>query len=1358
MTAPNFSALVPHVFAVTGTATVVNGSATVSGVGSAVMTRYLSEIAVDDSIMIGTEVYQVLSVADDEHFDLTAGYGGVSAAGLTLTHAGVATNLPIIVAVDASPDALDESSIQFQIDGQPALSVQEYPGDGLITSGTSNLRSGIARTFVAADVGAAVWTSGATNPRDNGKGWVVEVVASDTIRIARQPVGGTVQTTTALGITTVTGAGTAFGTDVQAGDHITFNEGATTYQIAGVAGPTTMTLTTVAPNYGPGATLNPAFSSTHAVDWKMQQFNDGFSGQITMISTVNAWVFAFPTVQLAGTAVSGGSSITGISTKFLSQLNENALVVLAGKRPTGAAAVITTVSNDATLTATYDVVPSPAALYRFSDMPGRPDQATTISVAAYAKDEFGVLGQTAYQYHTATRPRATTVNAQQNPFGTGPRVYFSENMLAYHATHNPAILNPAAYSLQTVSGFMPLALPPAITAITAGPGSPAYVDLNLAGPMVNQDQYRLTLGFGLVASSGNLVAPTPYNTIDFTGYGPVAAVEAVQDTFVRTPAVSGPTTVPWGGRDQLIDLTSLDPDVVSLVLGPSSVNVELVAGSFVNNGDDTGTVTVRLSSLTSSYRVSCLVTDDVANVSDETNVLTIAAAADTIPGIDLQIRPQTFQHKDVCDRMLGDIPSGAFYLRAGFVVPYTDDPAPFTLHVVDTGLPCTVAVWREGQAKASIDSTFIPSNLIETVFIKLQRGRNMIFVSDGIRNDMILVSATTYATVLCTVAAELFDYATVVIDEVRDSIYSELSTRLAEPYIDFADILPAPAVQSQKVLATKLAIRAFVSDGGTTNAVRDLTTATTLQSPVIVPLAQPKRLFRPGVEKMVTAPEAFGGFDLNVWQHNSCVARWSSFIRHLQNSGDRWLPVSISEEEIVAQDQYGVRRRAIYRLDNPACSTLPGVNSCLDDIRAKVFFRGNFRVPVCAVAYPFDSCFSTDYPLGGRAGFDSSIPWDSGDPLDSEPLDPGHDGWAGFCWADRWDSGEVVQTLADGTITPSTSVFGSLAYTFTAVDVHRWIRITSGTRPGMYEIVSILTDHTVRVNRTFDVTETVNWDLLTNVRPLDSMGAAPDYAVAIFVGDGVVQAGSSTFTSPTQYAFASVDIGRNLRITNSTTEAVISLIVTHVYSSHSVELSVSSDTTLVPYQFSATEHGLDWELWDNSTPSCVWENGYAVKAVLLASADVTVPVNPLVTVMGFLDHDPPNGGGAGSSIYINDAATLGGTATLTATPMMYRHGSAVLAGEAMLTAGLGALRDGSADLTGTAGIFAALTGGTMVVLPDGAAHLTGTAALWCVGLVDRVGAATLTGTATMQAVDFTSDQLGSSQLTGVASLTAVLST
>jgi hypothetical protein len=1212
---------------------------------------------------------------------------------------------------------IDESTITMAVGGLDAIRVESYPGDGSVQPGTHVFKSLFGRTFSASDIGKSLFIKSATNTRDIGKMWVTGVVSPTEVTVDREKLTGTAKLS--VGSSTVSAylASTAFLSEVAVGDWIVLNDDYTNpIKVASVIDDYTLNLTAPSavgytdPEFPLGVTVRPIFHSNSTLcDWKLQSFADGFSGTIKPYSSgpdagfeLDVW----PTKLISGTvtipqpndAIPTGTTLVGSGAKFLSELHQNTKISLYGKHTDDDVIVVSSVStNDSATIAAYQKLSTPVAAYRDADLSGYPASGASITVTILARDTLGQFVTTnqlsvtqpvsSYTFSTSTRPRITTVNPQiANPFGLGLRILFSENLEDYAAGTNTPVADPETYAVTSLDIGVPA---PVVTSVTVPGGGPSYVDLVFASAMASQKPYRLTIkNLGLRASSSNKFAEAPYNTIDFAGYGPVEVVEIYKDTIVSTPGISGPTVIDYQAGQTTYEIHDLNADVVAIQLGPQSSGVEIVSGSFVNNGDGTGTFKIAFNSLLTSFKISIEAIDDVDNISEESNVIGVSARSETIPGTSLTIRPLYPVHKETCDRLLGDIPAGTFYLRAGFVIPYQFEPMPFTIKVLERGLPVSIAITREGPTgkPETIHQSLVPQFLTETVMLTMGRGRNLIYITDGTHHDFIIVSATTYATVLCSVANEIYSYSQVELDEINRAIFSPISSRLAEPYLSFPEILPTPSVRSQQTLATKLAIRAHMADAGSSRAVRDMTTAISLQTPYVVELRNPHTVFHPAIERINTTQEAFGGFDLHTWFHNDCLNRWGSFIRHIANSPERLRPVRISEEEILCEDQSGVIRRHVFDLADPTCSSLSSAINCLDNIQVRIIFFGDFTIPICAATYPFDSCFTGFNPLGsGRSNFDSTIGWDSGIPLDYDMLDPGDDGWVGLCWADRWDSGVTISAQSLGSIQVGSNVFadttstslsaainnvdmtipvtstvgfapsgvilidseqirytGTTATSFTGctrayngtdddshlistsvyrafdstLHVGKWVRIKSGSRQNTYRILAVLTPTTVRLDWTSDVTESpLVWDLLRDVRLLDSQGPAPATPIAEFFSDGSTTVDADVFYT-VNYSFTAADVGRNITISNSLS-GEISVIITEIVTSTQVRVGRPTGTGMADYIFARTENLLDWKLWDVTPPRCVFD-GYATKAVALASSDLSlqVPTDVIVTLDG----------------------------------------------------------------------------------------------------------------------------------------------
>lgn len=1148
---------------------------------------------------------------------------------------GVSTSVPVVVRVTATlPAVVVEKTVQVAIGPDFALDVEDLAADASILAGGLDVTSA-TRTWGPDDVGAAVWTDGAPDPRDRGKAHIKAIVAANTVRVTRAPLAGTANLTN--GLTAVTGIGTTWLADLLPGEWFVVDDAGPAVQVLSVTSNTALTL--VNPYAGttdPAAELTRTFSNNVSpFDWTVQQFRPGFGGVIEPAAGgANGYdVTVWRTQQLTGSATSTGAGFTGFGTAFSSELHAGSRVFMRGKRPSDPYATVATVVGDASCTTSpYAVVAAAGPLYCSRDLPGSSTSQTTQTITVVARDSNGDLAAPgSYTFDTGLRPRVALVDGQvANPFGLAVRVQWSDVMWAASTSLNPALLAAGTYGISVVAGTPQVPSPPVpvITGVTPGPGvNPAYVDLALLAAQTNGAQYRVTVkNVGLRANTGNHVGDAPDDRLDFTGYGPADVLLTVKDTQVARPTITGPVIIPYGTDTVEYDLVDIDVDVVALQLGPSAAGVELVPGSFVSNRLDpdpavqrTGRVTVRFNQLVQSYRLSVVAIDDVDNVSAESDVLGITVEASTVPGTALMIRPHDPVHHDTCQRLLDDVPAGTFFLRSGFTIPYTIDPVPFRLDVVEPGRPVTIAITRDGPTvrPESRYQTVIPTGLVETVMLTLGRGRNLIYATDGTRHDYIVVSATTYATVLCAVASEMYAYSQVQLEDVQRAVYGQLSTRLSDLYVDFSDILPFPPVMSQQVASTKMAVRAHVSDAGHERAVRDLGAAITLQTPFLRAVQNPKVRWQPGVDRLHSQQEAFGGFEHHVWWHADCAARWNAFLRFVSNRPDLVRPLDTGEDEIIVKTAAGQYHRHTFDLAAQSCSTVDARETCFDRARVSIVFSGELVIPVCAAVYPFDSCFTPAYPLGSdRATFDSMVPWDSLVPLDHDPLDPGDDGWAGLCWAGRWDSGRELFALADGAIQAGSNSFTS-GYSFVAADVGRWVHLASGPRTGVRRIVAV-TAGTAHLDRTHDITAAgISWRLLEDVRPLDSMGATPTDPWARLENDGLTSAGTSTFGTAGQYAFTAADLNRNIVV--FTPDGPIGLYVMAVLSPGSVQVGRSNGQTVVPYVWADTYTGLRWELWDVRTNACVWGDGYATLVTTLASADIQLDCAPDFTITDAMD-------------------------------------------------------------------------------------------------------------------------------------------
>jgi hypothetical protein len=499
----------------------------------------------------------------------------------------------------------------------------------------------------------------------------------------------------------------------------------------------------------------------------------------------------------------------------------------------------------------------------------------------------------------------------------------------------------------------------------------------------------------------------------------------VIDTQCRASIIGSPIYVPLGATGVVYHLTSLDADVVSIQLGPSASGIVAIY-DFVNNLDGTGEFKVDFSATQINRILSIITIDNVGNISAESPLFNITIPIDEVPGTEFKIRPHEYPHSDTCNRLLDDVPESKMILQAGIVVPYSFNKTSFDVNVIEIGRTITITVSYEG-APGKLEQTeivVIPTATEFQVDIQLAEGRNFVRATDGEYQDYVVVTATHYATYLCSVSEEIYNETQIRLDEQNQAIESPLSTRLSEHLLEYTDLLPN--VKSQKVFSSKLGIRSMVPEVSEDRSVRDLTTALTLNTPIVERTKNQATLFEPGIYPMFNHIEHGYGFDFHVWTHNQCSSKWRAFIRYLNNFSAFTL-LSATESEIVFINDRGETVRHSFDPSAGECSLLDSVIPllCLGEI--PVFLETDVltTIKLCYVSYPFDSYISAAHPLGERAFFDSGLPFDSGGSLDYDYLDPGDDGWVGLPVAPRFDYGYSLDSWGPGM--PATGSITALA-------------------------------------------------------------------------------------------------------------------------------------------------------------------------------------------------------------------------------------------------------------------------------------------------------------------------------------------
>lgn len=475
------------------------------------------------------------------------------------------------------------------------------------------------------------------------------------------------------------------------------------------------------------------------------------------------------------------------------------------------------------------------------------------------------------------------------------------------------------------------------------------------------------------------------------------------DTQVTRPLIVGPHVLSDVSASASFELANLDDDVVSLAVGPSATGVIGVT-DFVNNGDGTGSFTAHFDLTFATRQLTVVATDDVDNESAESPFHIINSLEQARLNDLFTIAPQELVSTPTCNRLIDSVPESNFTLKRQYTVPYSFDPTMFELRTVTPNAPVEIAVVRRGLPGEPDETqryVVIPTTETFLIALRLGRGTNVVTAFDQYnRASTVIVAATTYASVLCSYAREIYNYSQVTVDEQSTAIYSPVATRLAEPLLPIIDLLPD--VRSQQVLAAKLATRSLVSGAGRQIGVRDMLAALTLSTPIFVPQQPDDTYFEPAARPMFNSQEAFAGTEAHVWLANACINRWLAFVNYVNNVSV-FRVVEITENEVVFYDENGDVQRHVFDLTAEECSLtqLALQALCFDTIDLTIQITSDTALAICAAAYPFDMRPVAPYrvlPLGDEFGVELA-------------LDPGFDGYLDFNLTQHWDGGTPLDSL-----------------------------------------------------------------------------------------------------------------------------------------------------------------------------------------------------------------------------------------------------------------------------------------------------------------------------------------------------------
>lgn len=201
--------------------------------------------------------------------------------------------------------------------------------------------------------------------------------------------------------------------------------------------------------------------------------------------------------------------------------------------------------------------------------------------------------------------------------------------------------------------------------------------------------------------------------------------------------------------------------------------------------------------------------------------------------------------------------------------------------------PHTLTVVPTDLTHPTVDQTyfiqFVPNKEVTYLTgVKLSKGWNYIVVENETTGDKaeLILNCRYYATVMQSVADEIYKWVSSPIDRERSNIYHYLSTRLCEMYITYKDLMPN--IDTVQRLGLVLSIKSLISFSGSNISTKEVATALTGNTPSIIPQAVDKN-FLPAIWQMYNQPQDFSGVNMHVWIRNRQMLRWLTFIKYINN-------------------------------------------------------------------------------------------------------------------------------------------------------------------------------------------------------------------------------------------------------------------------------------------------------------------------------------------------------------------------------------------------------------------------------------------------------------------------------------------
>ncbi len=367
--------------------------------------------------------------------------------------------------------------------------------------------------------------------------------------------------------------------------------------------------------------------------------------------------------------------------------------------------------------------------------------------------------------------------------------------------------------------------------------------------------------------------------------------------------------------------------------------------------------------------------------------------------------------KDTFEKLKKNIPEGEFIDKRFQVVPFSSNKTNIELKTKGIGNKVNIEVFQFGSIVAtSLKNTknisLVPENEKTTIRINLSNGLNLIRATDKETSEVseVILNATYYATMLFSYAREIFNKSETRYKKQKASIFSPVSTRMAEILLGKYEKF-IPDVQSLQVLSSKCITNSLVNGAASDRAVKELLTGMTLNTPQVFKIEQEFEIDH-DIANPINYQEEKHGHELHTWVPSYADARWHALLKLSQNL--KSLKVKkISDREIIIEDVENEEDKRFLFEDKKD-------NSFVDDQNDRTGFEGfqfivvvdsEIGVWIQMPQYTHD-LFITELNLLGdsRGSLDLDVPLDSSLAFDEDSIDPTHDGFIGLPLSGRFES------------------------------------------------------------------------------------------------------------------------------------------------------------------------------------------------------------------------------------------------------------------------------------------------------------------------------------------------------------------